>query len=538
MHHIPLRRTDGIDEFIRKIYLVMFDVVGVSPGYDNVRDILRDLKGSLCFLDGELEARRYGYANFEAFITSEHMQGLVDVEYRDGQPVYFRVIPKEGDRTHFDTLTHSRRVAERKRARSQSVGARPARSGVVSDPRLLRSLHRRPQEHTGRTLQREPPPQARARSQAAPAHRAPLTVENDPWSYSEEDDDETGFENAPPILTRSGTIAAQRQRDAVQTSNGGNGPQQRSAAPQVQNVDVAPQRPAAPQMPRDNAASVRPAASQMQRVNAASVRPAAPQMQRNGTSSVRPAAPQMQRVNTSSVRPAAPQMQGNGTSTVRSAAPQMPRNGMFSVRRAASLMQRDNDPSATSAAPQTQRNGTSSVRPTAPRVNANGQPQRPNAPLSNGSNITQLRSAAPQDPHPTRGGEQQENWRVVLEPEKYPNVYLPSDDTDLPDPPIPEISPNRAEVWIYLRHRLIVSAWRARPSTLQLAQLHADVLVEDPLRISSFLRHTYDDDLKSFIDLHLPMLRVFKLGPEYHVLWNSEYEREHPNWAEEFMRNA
>lgn len=44
MHHIPLRRTDGIDEFIRKIYLVMFDVVGVSPGYDNVRDILRDLK--------------------------------------------------------------------------------------------------------------------------------------------------------------------------------------------------------------------------------------------------------------------------------------------------------------------------------------------------------------------------------------------------------------------------------------------------------------------------------------------------------------
>lgn len=68
----------------------------------------------MCFLDGELEARRYGYANFEAFITSEHMQGLVDVEYRDGQPVYFRVIPKEGDRTHFDTLTHSRRVAERK----------------------------------------------------------------------------------------------------------------------------------------------------------------------------------------------------------------------------------------------------------------------------------------------------------------------------------------------------------------------------------------------------------------------------------------
>lgn len=39
----PYRQTASIEEFVRKIYLVLFDVLGVAPGYDNVRDILRDL---------------------------------------------------------------------------------------------------------------------------------------------------------------------------------------------------------------------------------------------------------------------------------------------------------------------------------------------------------------------------------------------------------------------------------------------------------------------------------------------------------------
>lgn len=34
------------------------------------------------------------------------------------------------------------------------------------------------------------------------------------------------------------------------------------------------------------------------------------------------------------------------------------------------------------------------------------------------------------------------------------------------------------------------------------------------MRVSSFLHHGYNDDLKLYIELHLPMIRVFKLGPE------------------------
>lgn len=77
-------------------------------------DLMPHFRGTVCYLDGESEAHRYGYANFEAFLTSDHMTDLIEVQYDEGRPVFFRALPKANNRAHYNDMIRSRKVAERK----------------------------------------------------------------------------------------------------------------------------------------------------------------------------------------------------------------------------------------------------------------------------------------------------------------------------------------------------------------------------------------------------------------------------------------
>lgn len=65
------------------------------------------------FLDGEVEARRHGYASFEEFITSDVMHGYLSIDYLERRPVFFRALPNEWDRELYDIIVASRKHKER-----------------------------------------------------------------------------------------------------------------------------------------------------------------------------------------------------------------------------------------------------------------------------------------------------------------------------------------------------------------------------------------------------------------------------------------
>ncbi|KAH7729131.1 hypothetical protein AAVH_03508 [Aphelenchoides avenae] len=187
------------DELRQAVCSVVLNEVALAEGYNNIGAILHAITKLPYCLDGEVEARRHGYDSFQQFVTSgvleerantdEDAGGLLQIDYRDGRPIFFRAMGSELNEGHHERRGHWA-------GRSLSVGAAPrsrldmrpltANFGVQRSPAARAHASRREAYHH----------RGHSRSQSIDvAYRLLVDVESNPRS---EDDiyNEMGFEGS------------------------------------------------------------------------------------------------------------------------------------------------------------------------------------------------------------------------------------------------------------------------------------------------------------------------------------------------------